>query len=57
MMKRGEMTYGTAHIINPHRMKMLCCLAEGQQVSKTMREISARGLVQYMPQGGRAGGY
>ena len=46
MMKRGEMTCGTAHIINSHRMKMLCYLAEGQQVSRTMREISVRGLVQ-----------
>lgn len=53
MMKRGEMTCGTAHIINPHRMKMLCYLAEGQQVSRTMREISVRGLVQYLRREGR----
>ena len=32
----------------PQRKKILCCLPEGQQVSRTMREI---GLVQYMRQG------
>ena len=32
----------------PQRKKILCCLLEGQQVSRTMREI---GLVQYMRQG------